>query len=700
VVGLVTGYNTDKLLTSEFRQPQNKEVLMDQERLGPENARASEQAGADIARESQPREQFWGSQRLVAKDQLRQSEPMGTRTKQSGTKHTNLGTMFMSRAQVSSEAPALRFKQKRGAYRLLSWQDFRGLINDMAFGLASYGLASGECVGIFAGTSHLWVAADLATICNGATSVPLYPNCSLPDVQHILNNSGATVVFVSGEPLLKRLLEARAHLPRLRKIVYIPSLADGRSLDEIANREQLPFGMLVSSKELIEAGKPLAAKEPGLINTRTEAIKRDDIATIIYTSGTTGTPKGVPLTHGNILAVLEDLPEIIPLNSEDVYMSYLPLSHVFERVCGEFYWIYSGCICGFAESIELLAKNLGEVEPTIMLVVPRVLDRIYAKVKSGIEGASGRARTLIEWAVAVGAEVVRHQTDDQPLRPTLRLKHWLAEKLVLRKLRERIGHRLGRIISGGAPATPQTIEFFNAIGITVLEGYGLTETSAPTNVNRVGKIKIGTVGPCLPSVKMKNADDGEILLKGPTIFTGYFKDEKATREAFIGGWFRTGDIGVVDGDGYIKITDRKKDLIINSAGKNIAPQRIENVLKTIPHVSQVVVFGDKKKHLIALFTLDQQGVLELAQEKGWRFVSFEELRSSSHFNRYLKEEIGSRSRNLAEYEVVRNFAVLPEDLAVENGELTATLKVKRNVVAQKFADVINTLYREEAAIPG
>lgn len=606
----------------------------------------------------------------------------------------NLAHMFTARAQALSTLPAVQFKEKRSSYKTMSWDDFSTLVREMACGLAALGLSPGEAVAIFAPTSHLWVASDLATICNGAVSVPLYPNSSLPDIQHILNNSEASIAFVSTEPLLKRLLEAQEQLPNLRSIIYLPALIDGAIPSHLSEANG-HSASLMTVGQLRDVGKLLFSQDPELITQRIQSTKEDDIATIIYTSGTTGTPKGVPLTHGNILGVLDGLPNIIPMRVEDVYLSYLPLSHVFERVCGEYYWIHSGGVCAFAESIELLAKNLAEVEPSIMIVVPRVLDRIYNKVKHGIDGASGRARTMIEQALEVGREIVEHRATGRSIRPTLKLKHWLAEQLVFRKLRERIGRRLRCIISGGAPATPQVIEFFNAIGIPVLEGYGLTETSAPTNVNHFTRVKVGTVGPCLPSVQLKLADDGEILVKGPTIFKGYFKDEKSTAECFVDGWFRTGDIGSVDDDGYLKITDRKKDLIINSAGKNIAPQRIESVLKTIPHVNQVVVFGDKKKHLIALITVDQQGVLEQAKEKGWRFVCFEELRSSNHFIHYLREEISLRSTDLAEYELVRNFAVLPEDLAVENGELTATLKVKRNVVAQKFANVIDNLYGDE-----
>ncbi|MGH9552317.1 MAG: AMP-dependent synthetase/ligase, partial [Terriglobales bacterium] len=291
---------------------------------------------------------------------------------------------------------------------------------------------------------------------------------------------------------------------------------------------------------------------------------------------------------------------------------------------------------------------------------------------------------------------IRARASGRPLSPGLRAKLWLAEKLVFQKMRQRIAPRLRLIVSGGAPATPHVIEFFNAVGICTLEGYGLTETAAPANVNHEKKVKIGSVGPALPSVKVRIADDGEILLKGGSIFSGYHKNEEATKDAFEDGWFKTGDIGVLDEDGYLRITDRKKDLIINAAVKNIAPQRIEAVLKTVPHVTQAVVFGDKQKHLVALITLDEHAATEFAREKNWQFESYEDLAHNPDLNKFLRKEIQLRSGQLADYEQVRRFSILPEDLSVEEGELTATLKVKRNVIARKYDQLVQSLFREEA----
>ena len=502
--------------------------------------------------------------------------------------------------------------------------------------------------------------------------------------------------FLQRQIFLPKLASQFDKIQYCQKIIYLPSLTksdlDWCSLkskyDQIQNK-------LIHIDELRNLGNELELSQPQLLQTCIEEGSTEDIATVIYTSGTTGTAKGVPLSHQNILSLLNVLPDILPVTPKDIYFSYLPISHVFERVCGEYYWLFCGATCAFAESMENMAKNLSEIEPTLMLAVPRVLDRIYTKINNGICGASGNSRRLIEWAISVGAEVFHQRAKNSDIQPILKLKHWLADHLILKKIRQRIGKRLRFIVTGGAPATEPALLFFHAIGIPVLEGYGLTETSAPTNVNRLHRSKLGTVGTALPSLEFKIAEDGEILLKGPSIFKGYFKDEAATKEAFVDGWFRTGDVGSIDNDGYLKITDRKKDLIINAAGKNIAPQRIESSLRTIPLISQAVVFGDKRKHLVALLTVYEHIAAELAQEKDWHFETFDDLVSSNQFYKHIKKEITSRQTQLADYEHIRRFAILPHDLSVEAGELTASMKVKRNIVAQKFATVIESLYNEE-----
>jgi long-chain acyl-CoA synthetase len=610
----------------------------------------------------------------------------------------SIAALFADRVAKSSDAVAVRFKEGKGPYRSMTWAEFGTLVEELSFGLASLGLAKGETAAIVANTSHQWVAADLAILTAAGVSVPIYPTSSSKDAEHILNNSGAKIAFVHNEALLKKVLAVREHVPGLQKIILMTSPWRGKSLADLIASDGIPEGFVIGLEELQELGRSLKAEQPNLIVDRIAGIKFDDLATIIYTSGTTGTPKGVMLQNSTVLSVIKDLPSLIPINETDTYLSFLPLSHVFERVCGEFFWLQNGAGMAFAEGIEHVGKNIQEAEPTMMLVVPRVLDKIYQKVMSGIKGASPRAQKMISWALEVGKEVMRDRAAGREHRLGLKAKHWLAEKLVFKKLRDRIGGNLRYIIAGGAPATLEVIEFFNAIGINVMEGYGLTETAAPTNVNPLVKNKVGTVGPPLPLVEMKIADDGEILFRGPTIFKGYFKDEEKTKEAFTDGWFHTGDIGEVDKDGFLRITDRKKDLIVNAAGKNIAPQKIEGVLRTVPLVSQAIVFGDKRKTLVALLILEEQPAMEFAREKGWQVDTFEELANLPQLKKYLKAEIADRSYQLADYEQVRNIAILPRELSVESGELTATMKIKRNVLAKEYKELVNSLYKDESLV--
>lgn len=609
--------------------------------------------------------------------------------------------MLVERVAIGGNKTALMFKEGKGPYRSTSWVDFGRMVEELAYGLVVLGFGTGERAAIMAATSHHWVIADQAILAAAGVSVPVYPTSSAQDIEHILNNSDSRILFVHNESLLRKVLAVKDRLPRLERIVLLAAPARGRSLAEVCQELGVDGTYVMGLEELQNHGRTLKAEKPKLIADRIAGIKYDDLATIIYTSGTTGTPKGVMLLNSTILSILNDLPPRVCIGEDDVLLEFLPLSHVFERVCGEFYWIYRGMNCAFAEGLEHVARNMQEVSPHIMLVVPRLLDKIYAKVNSGIEGASPRAQRLIRWALEVGKEAVRHRNEDIPMRPGLKAKYWLAQKLVLNKLKDRIGSRLKMIVSGGAPATAAVIEFFNAIGINVVEGYGLTETAAPTNVNLIGKNKFGTVGPPFPSVQMRLADDGEVLFRGPTIFAGYFKSPEMTREAIDeDGWFHSGDIGVIDADGYLKITDRKKDIIVNSAGKNIAPQKIEAVLKMVPHVSQAVVFGDKHKSLVALLTLEEQSITEYAREHGWNFNDYNQLVALPQLKRMIKKEIQSRSGSLADYEQVRNFAVLSEELSVEKGELTATMKIKRNVIQQNHKTLVDSLHREDSVLVG
>ncbi len=512
----------------------------------------------------------------------------------------NLAASFFSRAKKLGDLACVAYKEKKQPYRTISWREYSKLVQQFALGLMTTGLKPGDKAAIFSATCYQWVAADLATISNGAISVPIYPTSSASDIEFIVNNSQARVIFVQNEALLKRVLAVKEALPNVQKLVLFTLPEGAKGTDELAIKYGVPTSYLSDMDTQRRLGASLDSAHLKVLEERMKATPKDGMVTIIYTSGTTGVPKGVPLTHGNIMSIMEDIKPILPINEHEVYLSYLPLSHVFERVCGEFYWLAQGGMCAFAESIETMGKNLAEVEASMLLCVPRVLDRIYSKVKVGLDEAKGRKRQLIDWSLVVGAEYVIKQGDGQFIGPVLMAKRLIAEQLVFKKLRHKIAPRLRLVVSGGAPASRETMLFFASIGLNCMEGYGLTETAAPTHVNRIGKIKVGTVGAKLTSIDVQLGEDGEVMVKGPSIFKGYYDNPLATAEAFEGEWFKTGDIGEIDKDGYLKIVDRKKDIIVNNAGKNIAPQKVEAVLKTVPHVTQAVVFGDKQKHLVAL----------------------------------------------------------------------------------------------------
>jgi long-chain acyl-CoA synthetase len=604
--------------------------------------------------------------------------------------HTSLASMFADRVNRSKSEVAVRFKEGKSAYQNMSWDDFGRLVNELSYGLAALGLEPRRRAAIIANTSHLWLAADQAILSAGAASVPIYPTSAGTDIEHILHNSESEILFVQSEKLLKKIFALQNLPASLHKIVLMTPSAKAVESDKVITLDQLQ-----------ELGRNFKSVHPKLIDERIKALQAEDLATIIYTSGTTGTPKGVMLTHHNVLSVVYDIRDIINVTEDDERLAFLPLSHVFERVCGEFFGIHVGWVTSFAEGLEHMPKNMAEIQPSIMLVVPRLLDKIYAKVRTNLESAGESKRKLVEWALNVGNEYLAARAQGTRIGLGLQARHLLAEKLVFSKLRDKINPRLRLVITGGAPATADVIRFFNAIGITVMEGYGLTETAAPTHVNRMDRIKVGTVGPNIPSIQVRVGHDGEILLKGPSIFKGYFKAPELTEEAFTeDGWFHTGDIGEVDRDGYLRITDRKKDLIVNASGKNIAPQKIETALRNIPVISQAVVFGDKRKTLVALLTLDEQAAVEAARDHGWKFDDFEDLTKLPQMRKHLKSELSQKMSDFADYEQVRNFAVLPHEFSVDDGEMTATLKIRRNVLKERYAPVIDSLYTGSETLAG
>jgi long-chain acyl-CoA synthetase len=456
-----------------------------------------------------------------------------------------------------------------------------------------------------------------------------------------------------------------------------------------------PEGVLPWS-DLMETGKTVLLKNPKTIEDDLEQIQRDDISSIIYTSGTTGTPKGVVLTHNNFLSNIEGVLKVINVSENDSFLSFLPLSHVFERTAGHFFATHVGAAVAYAENIETVGDNLREVHPTVMTSVPRFFEKVYAKILDSLEEGSALKKKIFLWAIEVGKKANLYKQKGLSLKGLLKYQHNIANKLVYSKLRERVGGKIRFFVSGGAPLSREINEFFNAAGLSLLEGYGLTETSPVITCNRENNFKFGTPGLPLDNVEVVIAEDGEILTRGPNVMKGYYKNEEETRETIDEeGWLHTGDIGYLDKDGYLYITDRKKNIIVTSGGKNIAPQPIENLFITSKYIEQSVVLGDKRKYCTA-FIVPNMDNLKLFAEKGeLSYTDEDDLLNKSEVYSLIRKEIDSVSVDLASYETIKEFKLLKDPFTIESGELTPTMKVKRNVVEQKYGNLIEAMYNKD-----
>ncbi len=602
----------------------------------------------------------------------------------------NIPELFIKQANRNSNKTAVEYRLRRSEpYRSISWMHLSTLVQEVAYGLIELGVKKGDNVAILSGTRYEWSIFDLAILSIGAVVVPLYPTLPEQSVNYILNDSMSEVVILEDKGQLQKIRSQWGDLPKIRYAIVIEDLGDLPQYDS----------RIISFKSLKDKGKLNFAGDPDLFERHLADINENDVASIIYTSGTTGPPKGVILTHKNILSVVSVLPEMLALKPSDKFLSFLPLSHVFERVGGLHYAISAGIQTCYCSSIDQIGPALRDSGATIMLVVPRILEKMITKINHQLESLPPFKRELFNWAIACGKKMLELKENKKTFTLDFliySIKCFFADKLIFSSIRKKIAPKLRCFISGGAPLSKDIAEFFCIIGIPVLEGYGLTETSAPATVNTLKQIKIGTVGKPLSNVQIKIADDGEVLIKGPTVFVGYYRNEKDTQDAFLDDWFLTGDIGVIDNEGFLKITGRKKDIIVNSAGKNIAPQNIENAIRNSPYISNVVVIGDRKKYLSALITLDQSSILNYAKEHNLVFNDgINDLSKDPKIVELINEEIKLRTAAFADYEQIRKFTIFPNDFTVESGEITPTLKVKRKFVEEKYRDVINAMYPSE-----
>jgi long-chain acyl-CoA synthetase len=573
----------------------------------------------------------------------------------------------------------LMLVKKAGAYVPISTREFGNAVTELCLGLNSLGFRAGDKLCLLSENRPEWVMTDFATLCAGGLTVPIYTTLVPDQIHYIIDDSDASVVVVSNADHWKKVEPLRAKLGKVRSYVMI----DGPA----------PAGVL-SFAELREKGRSLGETLPGLFDELVARVKPEDEASLIYTSGTTGSPKGVILTNENFLFNIRTVHEIIEFTDKDVCLSFLPLSHVLERMV-TFTYLYAGCTVGYAESVETVAQNLLELRPHIMVSVPRVFEKIYTKIMDQVLVSSAVRRKIFFWAVKVGRQYGALKLAGKPIPAGLSLKRSVAHKLVFSKIIARTGGRVRFFVSGAAPLSREIMEFFYALGLVVLEGYGLTETAPVLSVNTFENLKFGTVGKPIPGVEIRIAPDGEILARGPNVMKGYYKKEAETREVFEGGWFHTGDIGHLDEDGFLVITDRKKDLLVTSGGKNVAPQPIENLLKMSSFIANAVVLGDRRRFISALVVPEFEKLEAYARTQNIPFTDREELVREPRIMDFMKAEVDRATPLLASYERVKKIVLLGRDFEIERGEITPSLKVRRAIIEGKYGDLIEGMYREE-----
>jgi len=573
-----------------------------------------------------------------------------------------------------------------------STREFVDEIRALSLGLRQFGVEPGDRVGLVCESRPEWSIADLAILTAGAVNVPVYPTLSAAQTQFILHEAGVKVVVVSDGVQLAKIAGLAPELPALTDVIVVAPAAG------LAG--QPAVGPAVHTlRDVVAEHRARIAADASLARQYEEQVRRvgaGDVATIIYTSGTTGHPKGVVLTHRNLLSNMVAVNAVVGIRGDDAPLSFLPLSHVFERV-SLYLFLLLGCHVSFAESLQTVSRDLMRVRPTVMTGVPRVFEKFHHAVLDALASAPAARKALFHWALRVGSAVSAARLAGK--RPPLwaALQRPLADALVLRKIRARVGGRLRLMVSGSAPLAHTTGEFLFAVGLPISEAYGLTESSPGITANPPGKVRLGTVGIPVPGVEVRIADDGEVLARGPNIMQGYFQRPDETAAALRDGWLHTGDIGHLDADGYLTITDRKKDLIVTSGGKNIAPAPIELRLKESPLVSEAVLVGDRRKFPAVLIIPDFVVLEEHLREVGSPSGSREQLVARADVQALYQAILDTVNVNLAQFEKIKRFALLPKDMTIEGGELTPTMKIRRRVVEQHWAPVIEQLYAREPA---
>jgi long-chain acyl-CoA synthetase len=589
-----------------------------------------------------------------------------------GAGSTTVADLLPAAVEKYGSIPAVMYKDDAGKWTTRSFAEVGERVRGLALGLIDLGVQKGDKVSILANTRPEWTYFDFAALTAGATVVPIYQTNSPDECQYVLENSDAKVLIVEDDEQLEKIRQVRDRCPKLEHVIRMTGSSDDA----------------ISADDLAARG---ASREAAEWEERWRSVTPDDICTFIYTSGTTGPPKGCVISHGNYRAMLNMSLEQSVLEAGRVTYLYLPLAHSFALLIQLLSFDVGGVLAYWERDPLKILPNLAEVKPHYFPSVPRIFEKIYTAANAKAEQAGGVQKAIFNWAVGVGRRVRDLERQGKAPWPPLRLQHALADRLVLSSIRNLFGGRIIEAVSGAAPINPEILRFFDAAGVLVLEGWGMTETSTAATISRPDEFKFGTIGKPFAGCEVKIASDGEILVRGPNVFQGYYKNEEATRETLVDGWLHTGDIGTVDPDGFLKITGRKKDIIITAGGKNITPANIEAEVKQHPLVSQCVVIGDRRPYLVALVTLDPEEAAKFASEHGLPDDP-EVIASNPDVRKAIEEHVDEANQKFARVEQVKKIAILPRDLSQEGGELTPTLKVKRSVVAEKYLAEIESLY--------
>ncbi len=590
---------------------------------------------------------------------------------------------------VQTRGPKTIFRQKAfGIWQAMTWDQVGRIAREIGMGLVSVGYEPGEVVSILSNTNRDWVCADLGALCAAGVVNGIYPTDAAAQVEYLLADSGSVYAFVEDEEQLDKLLEVRARVPKLRRIFVF----DMEGLHDLNDPQ------VMSLEKLRALGGEYDAAHPGEWERRIGIREPGDLAILVYTSGTTGKPKGAMISHANIVVTCEGYQAAFPQGEDDERMAFLPLCHIAERVGGEYHAIHSGAVLNFVENPDTVPENVREISPTVFTAVPRVWEKFYSGVLIRLKEAGPLQQWAYQLAIGVGYRQARLREERKPVPPGLQLAFWLARLLVLNNVRRVIGvHRAKFLVTGAAPISPDLVRWYMALGLEMVEVWGQTESCGAVTSNLGGAVKPGSIGPKMSHAEVRVSPEGELLVRGPTVFMGYLNQPEKTAETLKDGWLHTGDVGKVDAEGYFYITDRMKDIIITAGGKNITPSEFENQLKFSPYITDAVVIGEKRPYLTSLIMIDHENVEKFAQDNAIPFSNYMSLCRRPEVQELIQAEVDRVNKSFARVEQVKKFRLIEQKLTAEDEELTPTMKLKRKLVNDKYKALIDSMYVREAA---